>query len=175
MTIRDMTEEDLKNINEYFYHKGGKLYAKFSYHHHVKKDQEVGYLKDGYKVVCCKSKVYYAHRIVYYLHTGKWPSKQIDHINGDKADNRPENLREVTHRENQRSFNKTNSKFSSKYRGVCWAKSKGKWITHIHDGDSQIYLGYFTCEKESALAYNYKAMEMGFNPEAFNRVFEDIA
>lgn len=175
MTIRNITEGDLKNLNDYFYHKGGKLYAKFSYHHHVKKDQEVGYLSNGYKIVSCKYKKYKVQRIIYYFATGKWPTKQLDHINGNRAGNRPENLREVTDKENQRSFNKTNSKFSSKYRGVCWAKSKGKWVTHIHDGDNQIYLGYFTCEKEAALAYNYKAMELGFNPEAFNKVIEDIA
>ncbi len=44
-----------------------------------------------------------AHRLVWLLHTGSWPQFVVDHINGDRHDNRPSNLRDVTHAENQRN------------------------------------------------------------------------
>ena len=57
--------------------------------------------KNGYWSISIKGKAYKLHRIVFYMFHGRDPAKQvIDHINGDKGDNRILNLRAVTHREN---------------------------------------------------------------------------
>jgi hypothetical protein len=45
--------------------------------------------------------LYKAHRLAWFYETGQWPEHEIDHINGDATDNRFQNLRDVTHRENQ--------------------------------------------------------------------------
>jgi hypothetical protein len=58
----------------------------------------------GYRKTCFKGRMYYVHRIVWYLHYGSWPKHTIDHINRDKLDNRIENLRDVTHSVN--NFNR---------------------------------------------------------------------
>jgi hypothetical protein len=54
----------------------------------------------GYIVFGYKRKQLLAHRVVWLLETGEWPTGQLDHINGDKADNRIENLRIATFMQN---------------------------------------------------------------------------
>jgi hypothetical protein len=65
-------------------------------------DKPAGYKdKRGYHHIQIKRKTYKLHRVVFYMFHGRDPGKQvIDHINGDKSDNRILNLRAVTHRQN---------------------------------------------------------------------------
>ena len=125
----------------------------------------------GYKVLwagACVQK----HHVVWYLHTGEWPKQSLDHIDGDKTNNHPENLRLVTHKENMKSYQKRRDS-SSKWRGVSWYKANCKWHSRIRVDDKTKHLGYFTSEKEAALAYNYAAIKHGYSPEALNQVFAD--
>ena len=56
----------------------------------------------GYLQVCTKGKTYKAHRLVWLIEKGVWP-EELDHINGVRTDNRIENLREVSRKENLRN------------------------------------------------------------------------
>lgn len=112
---------------------------------------------------------YRAHRLAWLLTYGEWPEDQIDHINGDKADNRIGNLRSSTNQENHQAFRKTRSGSSSKYRGVSWLNHKGKWAVYISAYGKQKFVGYFGCELEAARAYDKKAEELGYAEEALNR------
>ena len=67
---------------------------------------------------------YTAHRVIWAMHYGEWPD-QVDHINHDKADNRIENLRTVTHSENARN-RKLNKNNTSGHAGVTWRSAGGK-------------------------------------------------
>jgi len=58
---------------------------------------------DGYLTIQINGKSYKAHRLAWHYHYNKWPSGQIDHINGIKNDNRIENLRDVTSSENSKN------------------------------------------------------------------------
>lgn len=74
----------------------------------------------------------------------------VDHINDNKLDNRVENLQIISQREN--AF-KTQGKYSSQYKGVCWEKNRNKWKSQININGKINYLGLFTDEHEAHLAY----------------------
>ena len=133
---------------------------------------EGGCNSSGYKVIwvgTCVQK----HHVVWYLHTGEWPKQPLDHIDGDKTNNHPENLRLSSNKHNSRSYKKVWKGASSKFRGVYWNKLRKVWRSSIMTEGKLHHLGTFTCEKEAALAYNYAAIEHGYSPEAFNQVFAD--
>lgn len=76
----------------------------------------------------------------------------IDHINGNKLDNRIKNLRIVTPRENQWNTKKRrDGKCDSKYPGVH--KFKGKWIAQMSINNTVKHIGYFSKERDAANAY----------------------
>lgn len=80
----------------------------------------------------------------------------VDHINGDKLDNRKENLRVCTQREN--SLNKIIGKDNtSGYKGVSYAKRDNKWQVHIKKDGKSYYCGAFDGVEEAARAYDYYA------------------
>jgi len=87
--------------------------------------------------------------------------KEIDHVNHNGLDNRKDNLREVT-----RSQNSLNKKCrrdcASRYKGVQLSKHSKikKWRACVRYEGKSISLGYFATEKEAALAYNKKAVEL---------------
>ena len=84
-----------------------------------------------------------AHRIAWVVYYGFWPSNQIDHKNGERADNRICNLREATHAENCRNIGIT-KKTSHGVVGVTWAPHAQKWQAKIKFNRKRIHLGYFS-------------------------------
>jgi len=85
---------------------------------------------------------------------------QVDHINRVRSDNRIENLRWVSEQENSSNRTKIKKQTSSSYKGVCFFRKTGKWVTSITKNGVRIHLGYFDDEKEAARAYNEKATEL---------------
>lgn len=81
----------------------------------------------------------------------------VDHINGNKLDNRKDNLRVVTKQQNQ--FNRGAIKGStSKYKGVSWFAKDGLWRASIRIDKKQRHIGLFHTEAEAAGAYNAMAI-----------------
>jgi hypothetical protein len=78
--------------------------------------------------------------------------QEVDHINGDKLDNRKSNLRTVTRRQNSlnRPLPKTNK---SGYRGVAWNKKTGRWRAIFKFRGKQVHVGYFDDPAEAHKAY----------------------
>jgi hypothetical protein len=78
----------------------------------------------------------------------------IDHINGNKLDNRAINLRIVTNRFNCSEGVRVNSeKYSSKYAGVSRCKNEKSWQSFIRIDGEKKYLGSFINELDAAAAY----------------------
>jgi len=84
---------------------------------------------------------------------------QVDHINGDKLDNRKSNLRLCSNAQNQRNrpIQKNNT---SGYKGVVWMSDRNKWRAQVFlDGKNHI-VGCFDSPRDAAIAYNQKALEL---------------
>ena len=137
-----LTTDMLHELLEY---NDGKLFWKVS-RGRVKAGSEAGVLQsNGYVRVKLNSKSYQAHRLVYMLVHGHIPNNlYIDHIDGNKSNNRIENLRTVTHQENL--HNMRNAK--GYYKHPC-----GKWCAQIHRDGTVLNLGLFTHEEEAREAY----------------------
>lgn len=99
-------------------------------------------------------KVWFLHRDI----MGNPEGMVVDHINGDKLDNRKCNLRICTVRENV--INSGSKGGASQYKGVSWDKDRQKWLAQIKNHRESIFIGRFDLEEEAARAYDEKAKEL---------------
>jgi hypothetical protein len=101
-----------------------------------------------YLTVCLtyqgRAATFFNHRLVWLFVHGAWPVNVIDHINGEKSDNRPANLRDVTVSENTR--NRNNAK-----RGLAGTHqiASGRFDSSVFVRGARIYLGRFDTEEEA--------------------------
>ena len=95
----------------------------------------------GYCIKSVATKTIRMHRII----MNPPDNMQVDHINGNRLDNRRCNLRIVTHQQN--AFNRTSAK------GYRWNKKDKKWVAYIGLNKKYIYLGNYNTEEEARQAY----------------------
>jgi hypothetical protein len=104
----------------------------------------------GYLNICIDSQYYYTHRLAWFYVHGEWP-KVIDHINGDKTDNRIENLRSVDQRCNVQNVLKVRKHNDS---GVLGArKTKYGFQTSVRIDGKNHYLGHYKTAEEAHNVY----------------------
>lgn len=110
-----------------------------------------GYVKRNLTCLDGKSRCFSLHHVI----IGRpLNGLQVDHINGDKLDNRKENLRIVTLRQNNQNRKEfRNQTKSSRFLGVFWDKNLGKWRAAITINRKMIHLGVFVNEETASLAY----------------------
>lgn len=109
---------------------------------------------NGYTAVGVNQRIYRAHRIAWLLQTGEWPSAgmDIDHINGNRSDNRWCNLRLATRSQN--NMNRSKAKTAHGAAGVyqrTYRSGNKKWHARVAFDGQLILLGHFDT-KEDALA-----------------------
>ena len=106
----------------------------------------------GYCLISVDGRRYRAHRLAWLHAYGRWPQEHIDHINGDRADNRLENLREATGSQNSQNSKRPKHNTSG-YKGVSWEPRSGKWLAHISVSGHLRRLGLFDDKATAAEAY----------------------
>jgi len=95
-------------------------------------------------------KIFYIHRII--LNAKPWD--YVDHINGNRMDNRKINLRLCTNSQNNANKGKIKRVCASKFKGVHWHKGAGKWCAQIRKDNKNIYGGLFDLEIDAAKKAN---------------------
>ena len=107
----------------------------------------------GYRIIVINGRKYRAHRLAWFLVYGSFPKNGLDHINGDKLDNRIENLRDVSPSVNSQNFRQAHSDNPSGVIGVCWDASRRKWLAQICTAGVRKHLGRFDSLDAARQAY----------------------
>jgi hypothetical protein len=102
-----------------------------------------------------------AHRVAWKYMTGDDPIG-IDHINGQRADNRWANLREANDRENGRNT-KIHANNTSGHSGVSRAHNRPAWRAQIHGPNGLEYIGYFKTKEEAIAARQSAERRYGYH------------
>ena len=102
---------------------------------------EAGSLRpDGYLQFAFKRRPHLAHRVAWAMHHGHWPADFIDHIDGNRSDNRITNLRVVTAGQNSQNA-------GDKPRKVGPAKGvhplRDRFCAYISKGGKKFHLGTY--------------------------------
>ena len=119
---------------------------------------------NGYWYVSVNGKRLLSHRVIYAMHHGYWPEHTVDHIDGDSTNNKIENLRAVTMKENAR-----NQKLRSTNKSGCMGVRKlpgGTWRVRI----GSKHIGCFDCFELAELVYHEAKKMMGYSSDHGVRV-----
>lgn len=111
-----------------------------------------GYLHNGYvELGFDGARGIKAHRAAWAITFGSWPDGEVDHINGNKADNRLQNLRIVSTAQNHQNMRAARSDNKTGLLGVDIHKGRPRAQIQV-DGKKRI-LGYFQTTNEAHAAY----------------------
>jgi hypothetical protein len=117
----------------------------------------------GYKQGAVDRRMLIGHRVAWAIVHGEWPDGHIDHINGDRADNRISNLRIATPVENNRNMRKFVSN-SSGVTGVNYHKRDKRYRAFISIEDRSVHLGNFLTIEEAIAARQAAERDLQFTP-----------
>jgi hypothetical protein len=117
----------------------------------------------GYVHICIKigekKFKFYAHRLAWLYVKGNWPFDEVDHVNGDKSDNRWANLRAATSSQNKANKRAQRNNRSG-LKGVYFDGSRQKWAAQIQMNGISYRLGRFKTADAAKSAYEKAALNL---------------
>lgn len=172
-TPKKPTPEQLELMKYRYEVSGAGLVVKNKYTLSPEVGEPVGNVKSkgylGLKVLGRTSQV---HHIVWFLTHERWPERSLDHIDGDRRNNAPENLREVSNSQNMKSSLKTRGTVD--YRGVYLYKRKAKYTAKASVKGKRTYIGYYDTPEEAAIARDLKCYrEFNYLWEGLNEIGQE--
>lgn len=157
-----LTKEELSE--ELHYNQAtGKFIRRIARSNSVKIGEEAGNVGGtGYRHIYVNGRRFLAHRLAFLYVTGEFPIGEVDHINGERSDNRWTNLRAVSNVQNSRNQKKPVTNTSG-HIGVCWHSAASKWMAQIQLGRRNKYLGLFDKIEDAVSARIEAQLRHGFH------------
>lgn len=119
---------------------------------------------DGYLSIEIDKKGYLLHRLAWMYVYGEFPKNEIEHIDGNRNNNKWNNLRHASNLENTQNM-KVYSTNKSGYTGVIFRKTESKWLAKIDFNKKRYYLGRFETAELASEAYKEAKKRLHtFNP-----------
>lgn len=132
----------MDKFEDYYYERDGILYVKGTL-------TEVPYFYDnGYKRFRHKGKTYKVSRVIFYFATGTWP-EVVDHVDGNRSNDHPDNLRAATRAQNNKNVKKRKDNTTG-HKGVSFKKKLGKYQVLVQVDGKNIYFGVYADLEEAA-------------------------
>lgn len=138
---KDLTQKRLSEVLEYN-KETGDFFWKVSLAKIIKIGDKAGSFCHGYLQTGIDCSIYANHHLAWLYVYGLFPEKDLDHIDGNKANNAILNLRYATKSQNSHNVGIT-KRNKSGIKGVCWYKAGKKWAAQIRIKNKKIHLGYF--------------------------------
>jgi len=160
ITKPKITAEFVREYISYDPETGVLLRVKDTPCYRAKKGSECGRFCRGYLRTMLDGREYMNHRLAWLLSHGEWLDGQIDHIDGNKINNRLANLRVVTNAINQQNLRSPKSSNKSGYLGVSFNKQKQRWVSAINTPGKRVYIGLFSTPELAHAAYLQKKREL---------------
>ena len=146
-------------LHDLFEYRDGELYWKNHKAPRIRANRLAGTINsNGYRVVRFLDNVYRIHRLIYFMFHKKFP-KLVDHINGNKLDNRIENLREATRSENLLN-QKRRKNNQSGIKNVSFHTKSQKWRIQFRVNKKNYSYGSFDSLEEAAKVAKQKRNEL---------------
>ena len=149
-----LSQKRLKEILRYD-ENTGEFYWKEPPSTRILAGTKAGTIKDGYIRISVARKLWYAHRLVFLYLFGKLPTGVVDHIDHNRLNNRPNNLRDVDQVINQRNRKGIQTNNTSGIQGVSYDIQRGKWAAYSHVKNKKIFLGYHKKKEDACLSREY--------------------
>lgn len=107
----------------------------------------------GYKTVRLDGKSYKLHRLAWLYVHGVWPAGDVDHINGQRSDNRIDNLRDVSRKVNLENQREAKNNRSTGLLGAYFDRRKNRFYSRISVDNKSVNLGYHPTAEAAHAAY----------------------